>query len=212
MAVVAVIESGLRTTARQTFLCPSRLLSATALLLPVIERELRSAARQPFTYYLRVLGVAALLLEGLLFGLRQGFSSNLGGALFGSLHSALFLAIWILVPLLTADCLSRERREGTLGLLFLTPLHARGIVVAKGLAHGLRAVTLWVAVLPVLTIPFLLGGIGWSQALLSVFVNFSAICWALAAGLLASAWNRTWARAPGGGRPQPRPVISERGK
>src|SRR3974390_3895459 len=112
-------------------------------VIPVVERELRSAARQPFTYYVRLLGVTALLVTGLLFGLHQGFSANVGGALFGSLHSALFLAIWILVPLLTADCLSRERREGTLGLLFLTPLHARGIVVAKGLAQGLRAVTLW---------------------------------------------------------------------
>jgi ABC-type transport system involved in multi-copper enzyme maturation permease subunit len=164
-------------------------------VLPVIERELRAAARQPFTYYLRLLGVAALLLEGLLFGMRQGFGSNLGGALFGSLHSALFLAIWVLVPILTADCLSRERREGTLGLLFLTPLRAGGIVVAKGLAQGLRAATLWFAVLPVLTIPFLLGGVSWSQALLSVLVNFSAVCWALSAGLLASAWNRTWTRA-----------------
>ena len=164
-------------------------------VLPVIERELRAAARQPFTYYLRLLGVAALLLEGLLFGLGHGFGSNLGGALFGSLHSALFMAIWVLVPLMTADCLSRERREGTLGLLFLTPLRAGGIVVAKGLAQGLRAITLWLAVLPVLTIPFLLGGVSWNQAVLSVLVNFSAICWALSAGLLASAWNRTWTRA-----------------
>ena len=164
-------------------------------VLPVIERELRAAARQPFTYYLRLLGVAALLLEGVLFGLRSGFAANLGSALFGSLHSALFLAIWILVPLLTADCLSRERREGTLGLLFLTPLRAGGIVVAKGLAQGLRAVTLWLAVLPVLTIPFLLGGVSWYQAVLSVLLNFSAMCWALSAGLLASAWNRRWTRA-----------------
>ena len=164
-------------------------------VLPVIERELRAAARQPFTYYLRLLGVAALLLAGLLFGLDHGFGSNRGGALFSSLHTALFLAIWVLVPLLTADCLSRERREGTLGLLFLTPLRASGIVVAKGLAQGLRAATLWVAVLPVLTIPFLLGGVSWNQAVLSVLVNFSAICWALSAGLLASAWNRTWTRA-----------------
>jgi ABC-type transport system involved in multi-copper enzyme maturation permease subunit len=164
-------------------------------VLPVIARELRAAARQPFTYYLRLLGVTALLFVSLLFGLQHGFGSNRGGALFSSLHSALFLAIWVLVPLLTADCLSRERRECTLGLLFLTPLRAGGIVVAKGLAQGLRAVTLWVAVLPVLTIPFLLGGVSWNQAVLSVLVNFSAICWALAAGLLASAWNRTWIRA-----------------
>ena len=52
------------------------------------------------------------------------------------------MAIWVLVPLLVADCLSRERREGTLGLLFLTPLTANDIVIAKGLSHGLRAVTL----------------------------------------------------------------------
>jgi ABC-type transport system involved in multi-copper enzyme maturation permease subunit len=164
-------------------------------VLPVIERELRSAARQPFTYYVRLLGVTALLFAGVLFGLRRGFGSNLGGALFGSLHTTLFLAIWVLVPLLTADCVSRERREGTLGLLFLTPLRAGDIVVAKGLAQGLRAISLWFAVLPVLTIPFLMGGVSWSQALLSALVNFSAICWALAAGLLASAWNRAWTRA-----------------
>jgi ABC-type transport system involved in multi-copper enzyme maturation permease subunit len=172
--------------------------SIAMTVLPVIERELRAAARQPFTYYLRLLGVAALLLEGLFFGLGHGFATNRGGALFGSLHSGLFMAIWILVPLLTADCISRERREGTLGLLFLTPLRAGGIVVAKGLAQGLRAVTLWIAVLPVLTIPFLMGGVSWHQTVISVLVNFSAICWALAAGLLASAWNRTWTRALAG--------------
>ena len=164
-------------------------------VVPVIARELRSAARQPFTYHLRLLGATALLLEGVFFGLRGGFGAGRGGELFGSLHSALFLAIWVLVPVLTADCLSRERREGTLGLLFLTPLRAGGIVVAKGLAQALRAATLWIAVMPVLTIPFLIGGVSWTQAVLSVLVNCSAMCWALAAGLLSSAWNRTWTRA-----------------
>jgi ABC-type transport system involved in multi-copper enzyme maturation permease subunit len=97
--------------------------------------------------------------------------------------------------MLTADCLSRERREGTLGLLFLTPLKGTDIVVAKVLAQGLRAITLGLAVLPVLTIPFLLGGVSWTDAALSVMVNFNAMCWALAAGLLASAWNKAWLRA-----------------
>src|SRR6266853_2926340 len=88
-----------------------------------------------------------------------------------------------------------ERREGTLGLLFLTRLRATDIVTAKCLTHGLRALTLWLAALLVLTIPFLLGGVSWIQALLSVAINFSAICWALAAGLLASAWSKRWARS-----------------
>ena len=134
------------------------------IVLPVIARELRASARQPFTYYLRVLGVAVLLLASLLFGLHRGFAPGFGRQLFAVLHCALFGAIWLLVPMLTADCISRERREGTLGLLFLTPLKGTDIVVAKGLAHGLRAVTLWLAVLPVLTIPFLLGGVSWRRS------------------------------------------------
>src|SRR6266478_2571472 len=161
-------------------------------LMPVIIREMRVSARHPFTYYLRSLGAAALLLTCFFFGLENGFSASIGGKLFGSLHLTLFLAIWILVPLLSADCISRERREGTLGLLFLTRLRPHDVVIAKGLAHGLRAMTLWLAVLPPLMIPFLLGGVGWREALLSVMVNLSAMCWALAAGLLASAWSRRW--------------------
>jgi ABC-type transport system involved in multi-copper enzyme maturation permease subunit len=164
-------------------------------VLPVIARELRASARQPFTYYLRVLGVAALLVVSLLFGLYLDFAPAFGRELFMALHCALFGATWVLVPMLTADCISRERREGTLGLLFLTPLKGTDIVVAKGVAQGLRAMTLGLAVLPVLTIPFLLGGVSWREASLSVMVNANAICWALAAGLLASAWSKSWLRA-----------------
>ncbi len=168
------------------------------IVLPVFTRELRASARHSFTYYLRVVGAAAALLGILLFGINRGFSANMGGLLFASLHLTLFIAIWIFVPLLTADCISQERREGTLGLLFLTRLRATHIVMAKGLAHGLRAMTLWLAVLPVVTIPVLLGGVGWNEVVLSVMVNFSAICWALAAGLVASAWSKTWPRAIAG--------------
>src|SRR5664280_1738223 len=137
---------------------------ASMTVLPVIARELRASARQPFTYYLRVLGVTALLLASLLFGLHYGFEPALGRRLFGALHGTLFGAIWLLVPMLTADCISRERREGTLGLLFLTPLTGTDVVVAKGLVHGLRALTLSLAVVPVLTVPFLIflcAGTGW---------------------------------------------------
>jgi ABC-type transport system involved in multi-copper enzyme maturation permease subunit len=164
-------------------------------VLPVIARELRASARQPFTYYVRVLGATALLLASLLFGVYQGFEMGMGRRLFGALHCTLFGAIWLLVPMLTADCISRERREGTLGLLFLTPLKGTDIVVAKGLAQGLRALTLGLAVVPVLTIPFLLGGVSRTEALMSVVVNANAMCWALAAGLLASAWSKAWLRA-----------------
>jgi ABC-type transport system involved in multi-copper enzyme maturation permease subunit len=166
-------------------------------VLPVIGRELRAAARTPFSYYLRVLGVIALLLTLCFEGARENLGSGNGGKLFAYFHASLFVAIWFLVPLLAADSISRERREGTLPLLFLTPLEPRGIVYGKGFVHGLRAFTLLLAVLPVLTICFLIGGLAWTDVVLSLLVNFSAVCLALAAGLAASALTTIWARALG---------------
>lgn len=163
--------------------------------LPVIWRELRAQARQPFTFWLRVLAVGLLLLGGLWFASARDFTPGQGGFLFGQMHLLMYCALWLLVPLGTADCLSRERREGTLGLLFLTPLRPPHIVIAKGLAHGLRAVTMVIAIVPLLTIPFLLGGVVWQQVALAAWVYGNALCWSLAAALVASALSRRSNRA-----------------
>ncbi|HWX18649.1 MAG TPA: ABC transporter permease subunit [Candidatus Binatia bacterium] len=162
--------------------------------LPMVERELRASARQGSTFHLRVLGVLAALGASAVFVLGHGLGQNVGGGLFADLHFTLFWAIWIFIPFLTADCISRERRDGTLGLLFLTPLRPKDIVVAKGLVHGLRALTLWLVVLPVVAIAFLLGGISSTEVTLSGLVNFGSICLALAAGLVASSLSRVWTR------------------
>jgi ABC-type transport system involved in multi-copper enzyme maturation permease subunit len=76
-------------------------------------------------------------------------------------------------------------------------LRPRDIVYAKGVAHGLRAFTLWLAIVPILTIPFLLGGVSDVEVLASILVNFSSICLAMAAGLLASTGCKSWTRAMG---------------
>ena len=94
-------------------------------LLPVIGRELRVAARTSFSYYLRVLGAVALLVVLVLPGVGEILGPGEGGKLFACFHRTLFVAIWLMVPLLAADAISRERREGTLPLLFLTPLTPR---------------------------------------------------------------------------------------
>src|ERR1051326_3079563 len=108
------------------------------MVLPILLlRELRSAARQSFSYQLRILGVGALLTVGMV-AIAQGRGElSRGGILFARLHATLLAAIWCLVPLLTADCISRERREQTLPLLFLTPLKCWQIVLAKGMSQGL---------------------------------------------------------------------------
>src|SRR5262249_1106770 len=44
-------------------------------------------------------------------------------------------------------------------------------------------------------VPIMEGGVSWYEALLSILINFSAICWALMSGLLASAWTTQWLRS-----------------
>ena len=172
---------------------------------PVMWRELCGESRRPFTYWLRVLGASALLLAFFKAGLTMGFFHGLranapglpwddaisspsaqGTVLFGWLNSAVFVAIWMLVPLITADAISRERREGTLPLLFLTPLGALSLVVGKSFAQILRALTLWLTMLPWLMMPVILGGVEWKDVLTAVAVSASSLILALTAGLTAS--------------------------
>ena len=164
-------------------------------LLPLVERELRAESRSAFTYWLRFFGAVALMSVGAMLFSQRGLADLEGTELFQTFHLTLFVAVWIVAMLMTADSISRERREGTLGLLFLTPLRPIEVVMAKGLAHGLRAAGVALATVPILVIPFLMGGVSWQQAVASVLINFSALCWALAAGILASSCCRTLARA-----------------
>ena len=163
-------------------------------LLPIITRELRAEARQPVNYGLRMLGAAVLtVVLGVLLANQEGKQS--GGNAFLAMSVVVFCGIWIVVPILTADCLSREKREGTLGLLFLTPLKPFEIILGKGTIHAIRALTLIVAVVPVVTVPFVLGGITRSNVVASLVLDSAALLFALAAGLLASSLCRQWTRA-----------------
>src|SRR6185295_5308866 len=106
---------------------------------------------------------------------QRGSAASLGARLFQELNMALFVSVMLCVPMLTADCISREKREGTLGLLFLTPLSARGIVIGKCLIQALRGLTLVLSAMPVLVLPFLYGGIVWQDAVLALVIHLSAL-------------------------------------
>src|SRR4051812_35343009 len=98
-------------------------------LFAVILRELRAEARNAVTSWLRVAGAAIVILILWMVTLNFHSRQELGPALFRIVHQTMLVLIWLLVPVMTSDCIARERREGTLGLLFLTPLKAREIVV-----------------------------------------------------------------------------------
>src|SRR6185369_10781640 len=153
----------------------------------VIARELRAEARRGVNYWLRCLAASALIVVFVIVTLsaRVGLH-ELGALLFASLHRTLLLALWIIVPLMTADCVNREKREGTLGLLFLTPLTVLDVILAKVTVHGVRALTLFLAAVPVLGLPIVLGGVEWVQALVAVAHQANAVLLGIAAGIYAS--------------------------
>ena len=154
---------------------------------PVILRELRAGSRRWTTYWLRLLGATAVVIAIFFWLTAHAAHRRAGSELFAVMHRIVFGAIWVLAPLLACDCLSQEKREGTLGLLFLTNLKARHIVAAKVFAHGLRSLTMWAAMLPIIAVPLLLGGIHWKELVLSIELMLGAVCFGTAAGIAASA-------------------------
>lgn len=167
------------------------MLTAAALVL----RELRTESRRPWNYWARV-AAGAVVTATFMLTLGPRFWSTANGArLFYFTSSAVQDLIWLIVPLLTADCLSKEKREGTLGLLFLTPLTASEIVVGKSIVHALRASSVILAGVPVLALCILLGGVTLGGILFLLLDNLAALFLAMAAGLLASSCARDWLRS-----------------
>src|SRR6267378_5478794 len=132
--------------------------------LPVAERELRVAARKRNTFRVRVIAalVAWIIGSGVLVlsKVGPGFGTpSLGRGLF-SVLTWLSLAVALSAGLFfTSDCLSEEKREGTLGFLFLTDLRGYDVVAGKLLATSLRGLFALLALFPVLAITLLMGGV-----------------------------------------------------
>ena len=159
--------------------------------LPLIERELRVAVRKQRPAQAR-LKVAALAVAGsgsfLLFGAvtvipSQGRSLELLLCLAG-------LYFVLRAPLLTAGVLAEERRNQTLGLLFLSGLGAWEVFASKFLSSALIAFTDLLAIFPMLALPFLLGGVSFDLFLAIICGLPALMLFALAVSLLASVLTR----------------------
>lgn len=167
--------------------------------LPIVERELRVAAGRKSTYRLRML--STLLVTGVsgVFLLLSSFdrTTRLGVPLFYALSIyALFVCVFAGV-FTTADCLSEEKREGTLGLLFLTDLKGYDIVLGKFFARGLNAFYGLIAIFPVMAIPLLLGGVTGGEFWRASFALVNALFFSLSLGMLVSVLARDDRRAMG---------------
>ena len=169
--------------------------------LPVADRELRVAARRKSTYRIRSwTAVTAIAMTWLFLGL-SGLSSTrgaAGGEVFTVVAWYAFGLCLLAGVFLTADCLSEEKREGTLGLLFLTDLRGYDVVSGKFIARGLNAFYGLLAILPAMGIPLLVGGVTGGQFWKTALAMLNALFVSLAAGMLVSARGREPQRAMGG--------------
>lgn len=173
-------------------------------MLPVLQRELRVQARQSATGWMRLacafitaLGLAvAMTIQVTTWTPTGPVSAPIRGPeLFQVLARLLAMVILLLGPLMTADCLSRERREGTLPLLWLTPLTPRGVLLAKLSAGSFRLITIVLAAAPMLTVPLLIGGVSLTQLRSTAALLATLMLLSVGSGVWASARCTRFQRA-----------------
>ena len=170
--------------------------------LPIVNRELRVAARKRSSFWLRVAAATTGLVIGgacLLLGTLNGATtSQMGSALFGILTWMCMVSGLAAGLFFTSDCLSEEKREGTLGLLFLTELRGFDVALGKLAATSLRGFYALLAVLPVMALTQLMGGVTGAQYWKSALALVDGLFFSLAAGMLVSAVSRDSQKAMAG--------------
>ncbi len=162
--------------------------------LPIAGRELQVAARKRSTFWVRMAAALTAVVVGTscfaLTALRQMSVTGIGSALFHVLTWMCLVGALAAGLFFTSDCLSEEKREGTLGLLFLTPLRGYDVAVGKLLATSLRSFYGLLALLPILAITELMGGVTGAEYWKSALALVNALFISLAAGLFVSALSR----------------------
>lgn len=125
--------------------------------LPLLLREFQVALRRPLTLHLRLIFGGGSMVLAIWFILVSATAS--GTTIFAILigiGAVLSMAIAIFSA---SDSISRERREGTLGFLFLTDLNAADVVLGKLAAAGLVPLYTLAGMFPAFAVCVLVGGL-----------------------------------------------------
>ncbi len=167
--------------------------------LPIVDRELRVASRKRATFWMRSgMGLAAIAVGAIIqMDASSATTAYLGQRLFRWLTWIGFVYCLLAGRRSTADCLSSEKRDGTLGLLFLTDLKGYDVVLGKLMATSLNGFYGLLAIVPVLAAPLLLGGVTSGEFWRVVLVMVVTFFFSLSAGILVSAPSRDSRKAFG---------------
>jgi ABC-type transport system involved in multi-copper enzyme maturation permease subunit len=158
-------------------------------MLPLVHRELRSALRARKFYAWRVRVAVVEILAAAMFAMFQGRGGGKGSS-FWFLAALAFIFCLFEGHRKTSDCISEEKREGTLGFLFLTDLHAMDIVLGKLAGALFRSFCALLAFVPILSFTLLLGGTTLGEFWRVVLVLIDSLWFSLAICLLISTLSR----------------------
>lgn len=165
--------------------------------LPIVERELRVRARMKSTYRFRLAAaICAIVLVGMIL-ISDGMQSagRNGTIVFTLLAWLSFIYCLLDGARNTADCLSEEKRSGTLGLLFLTDLRPYDVVLGKLMATSVNSFYGLLAIFPPLAIPLVIGGVTVGEFWRMVLALLNTLFFSVAAGLAMSSACRDERRA-----------------
>jgi hypothetical protein len=161
-----------------------------------LQRELRAGARRSGTYWVRIFACALAALA-----LFQDASKNFAGRdLFFTALTLAFVACVFEGVRRGAGAIADERREGTLGLLFLTALTGPELMLGKFLAIGISALQTALAAAPVMAAGLLLGGISFWEFVRSGIAVWHTLSLSICMSMLGSVrttdpirvMTRTW--------------------
>src|SRR5439155_21690771 len=158
-------------------------------LFPLVERELRLAMRRPATYRIRMTvaaGAMILAIWGLWAWSNWITGSSAGHSLFRILAGGAFVGALSAGVALTADTISKERRQGTLGLLLLTDLKSFDVVSGKLAGHAIVPCLALLSLVPALSVFVVLGGVTAGELWRTMLMLFNTLFVSLSFALLTS--------------------------
>ncbi|MDP7048425.1 MAG: ABC transporter permease subunit [Verrucomicrobiota bacterium] len=158
---------------------------------PIVGRELLVASRRRETQVIRfVTALTAIVVLAWMFivmSMDNAPPHEFSQIIFGVIAGFAFFFCNLAGVRLTADTLSEEKRNGTLGLLFLTNLRGLDVVLGKMSACSVQAVFGLMAIAPVMMVPLLMGGVDPAEVGRMVGVLFAALFMSLSVGMACSA-------------------------
>ena len=128
-------------------------------LLPVAAREVREASRQLRTYAWRSVTAAVALAVMAFIAWVSRYSTTQGHELFVTISTIAYIYCLVAGVVRTADTIAEEKRDNTLGLLFLTDLKGWDIILGKLVSSSVNCLFGLLALIPMLAIPMLMGGV-----------------------------------------------------